>query len=65
MYYIQVTAKNEMMSYKGWIFVNEKKTKTEALQELSKVQEALEYAKSDRVARVISMKDWRKELWGA
>jgi hypothetical protein len=65
MYYIQVTAQNEMVSYKGWLFVNEKSTKKEALEELTKVKEALEYSKSTRLARIVSAKEWRKELWGA
>jgi hypothetical protein len=65
MFYIQVTSNNKDMTINGWFTVNEKPTKDEALQELKNVKKQLTYGNSPSKSRVISIREWRKEIWGA
>lgn len=65
MYYIQITNDNKMMTIKGWMTIDQKETKAQALEAVEMVQEALTHKESKAKIRVISAKDWRKEIWGS
>lgn len=65
MYYIQITSDNKMMTIHGWMTINQKETKEQALEEIEKVQEALQYEASKAKVRLISQREWRKQIWGA
>lgn len=65
MYYIQITSDNKMMTIKGWLTVKQKETKAEALEAVELVQQALEYKQSKAKVRIISQRDWRREIWGS
>jgi hypothetical protein len=65
MYYIQITSNNRMMTVKGWMTIDQRETKAAALEVIEMVQEALDHKESKAAIRVISDKDWRKEIWGA
>jgi len=65
MYYIQLSSDNKRMTIKGYMTIDQKETKAQALEAVELLQEALEYRHSKAKIRVISAKDWRKEIWGA
>jgi hypothetical protein len=54
-----------MMTVKGWMTIDQRETKAAALEVIEMVQEALDHKESKAAIRVISDKDWRKEIWGA
>jgi len=65
MYYIQITSDNKMMTINGWLTIEQEETKEQALEAVKKVQEALEYKASTAKVRMISQRDWRKQIWGS
>lgn len=65
MYYIQITSDNKMMTIHGWMTIDQKETKKQALEAVKKVEMALEYRASKAKVRLISQRDWRKLIWGA
>ena len=65
MYYIQLSSDNKMMTIKGYMTIDQKETKAQALEAVELYQAALDYKHSNAKIRVISQKDWRKQIWGA
>jgi hypothetical protein len=65
MYYIQATSNNAMLTIKGWATISQAETKQQAEEDANKFRDAIEYKKGNTKIRVISQRNWRKEIWGA